>query len=110
MGIYPAKFGLFGFATISRHKRLIKRQVGPDLGCLWDLSSQEGLKVGVFNVPGTYPAYPLNGFMVCGFPVPPGKDWAYPRHLMKRLDKGVGRYAIDGPLTKPSEMRGAEKA
>ena len=109
-GKNPAKIGLFGFATISRDKRLIKRQMGPDIGCLWDLSSQKGLKVGVFNVPGTYPAYPLNGFMVCGFPVPPGKDWAYPRNLMKRLDKAVDRYEVDVPLTKPSEMRGGEKA
>lgn len=109
-GKNPAKIGIFGFATIGRDKRLIKRQVGPELGCIWDLSSQNGLKVGVFNVPGTYPAYPLNGFMVCGFPVPPGKDWAYPRYLMKRLDKAVDGYEVDVPLTKPSEMRGGEKA
>jgi len=109
-GKNPAKIGLFGFATISRDKRLIKRQAGPDIGCIWDLSSQQGFKVGVFNVPGTYPAYPLNGFMVCGFPVPPGKDWAYPRDLMKRLDRAVDGYEVDVPLTKPSEMRGGEKA
>src|SRR5712664_3128066 len=58
-GKNPAKIGLFGFATISRDRRLIKRQAGPDIGCIWDLASQQGLKVGVFNVPGTYPAYPL---------------------------------------------------
>jgi len=109
-GKNPAKIGLFGFATIGRDRRLIKRQAGPDIGCIWDLASQQGLKVGVFNVPGTYPSYPLNGFMVCGFPVPPGKDWAYPRDLMKRLDKAVDGYEVDVPLTKPSEMRGGEKA
>jgi predicted AlkP superfamily phosphohydrolase/phosphomutase len=109
-GKNPAKIGLFGFATISRDKHLIKRQAGPDLGSIWDVASQQGLKVGVFNVPGTYPSYPLNGFMVCGFPVPPGKEWAYPHTLMKRLDKAVDGYEVDVPLTKPSEMRGGEKA
>src|SRR5437899_998459 len=104
-GKNPAKIGLFGFATISRDKRLIKRQAGPDLGCLWDLSSQEGLKVGVFNVPGTYPAYPLNGFMVCGFPVPPGKDWAYPRNLMKRPNKAPCPFQLPSTLTNIFDLK-----
>jgi len=77
---------------------------------LWDTSGKAGLKVGVFNVPGTYPPYPVNGFMVSGFPTPPGKAWAYPGEVMKRLDQAVDGYEIDVPLTKPSEMRGGEEA
>ncbi|HZD13499.1 MAG TPA: alkaline phosphatase family protein, partial [Candidatus Binatus sp.] len=109
-GKNPAKIGLFGFATISRDRHLVKHQAGPDIGCIWDIASQNGLRVGVFNVPGTYPPYPLNGFMVCGFPVPPRKKWAYPDDLMGKLDKTVGNYEVDVPLTKPSEMRGGEEA
>ena len=77
---------------------------------MWDTSGKAGLKVGVFNVPGTYPPYPVNGFMVSGFPTPPGKAWAYPGEVMKRLDQAVDGYEIDVPLTKPSEMRGGEEA
>jgi len=48
--------------------------------------------------------------MVSGFPTPPGKTWAYPKDVMKRLDQAVDGYEIDVPLTKPSEMRGGEEA
>jgi predicted AlkP superfamily phosphohydrolase/phosphomutase len=68
------------------------------------------MKVGVFNVPGTYPPYPVNGFMVSGFPVPPRAVWSYPRELMNELNHAVGRYEIDIPLTKPSELKGGENA
>ena len=77
---------------------------------MWDTCGKAGFKVGVFNVPGTYPPYPVNGFMISGFPTPPGKAWAYPRDVMKRLDQAVNGYEIDVPLTKPSEMRGGEEA
>jgi predicted AlkP superfamily phosphohydrolase/phosphomutase len=48
--------------------------------------------------------------MVSGFPTPPGKTWAYPKHLMKQLDRAVDGYEIDVPLTKPSDMKGGETA
>src|SRR3989441_11436674 len=48
--------------------------------------------------------------MVSGFPTPPGKAWAYPKDLMKRLDQTLHGYEIDVPLTKPSEMSGGEEA
>ncbi len=109
-GKNPAKIGVFGFVSIGRNGRLVKARTGPDLGCIWDLCSQKGLKVGVFNVPGTYPPYSVNGFMVCGFPVPVGKSWAYPASLMKKLDRAVDGYEVDVPLTKPSDMKGGEAA
>ncbi len=109
-GKNPARIGLFGFATIDRQHHLVKRSLDSSSGLVWDACSKNGLRVGVFNVPGTYPPSPLNGFMVCGFPVPPGKDWAYPRDLMQRLDKEVSGYEVDVPLTKPSDMKGGENA
>ena len=109
-GKNPAKIGLFGFSYIGRDRKLKHGRTTPDIGCFWDICSNRGLKVGVFNVPGTYPAYPVNGFMVCGFPVPTRAAWAYPKTLMKRLDKAVGGYEIDVPVTKPSDLKGGEEA
>src|SRR5438094_9878873 len=48
--------------------------------------------------------------MVSGFPTPPGKTWAYPKEVMRRLEKAVDGYEVDVPLTKPSEMKGGEEA
>jgi predicted AlkP superfamily phosphohydrolase/phosphomutase len=108
-GKNPAKIGVFGFSYIGRDRRLKQGRTTPELGCIWDLCSRKGLRVGVFNVPGTFPPYPLNGFMVSGFPTPPGKTWANPEDLMRRLDASVDGYEIDVPLTKPSELRGGEE-
>ncbi len=109
-GKNPAKIGIWGFISIGRDRKVKTGRTTPDIGCIWDLASKAGLKTGVFNIPGTYPPYPVNGFMVSGFPTPPGKTWAEPEELMKRLDRSLGGYEIDVPLTKPSEMRGGEKA
>ena len=109
-GKNPAKIGVWGFLSIGPDRQLHHGRTTEEIGCLWDTCGKAGLKVGVFNIPGTYPPYPVNGFMVSGFPTPPGKVWAYPRDLMKRLDQAVDGYEIDVPLTKPSEMRGGEEA
>src|SRR5712692_5546651 len=109
-GKNPAKIGIWGFISIGPDRKVRIGHTTPDIGCLWDICSRSGLKVGVFNIPGTYPPYQVNGFMVSGFPTPPGKTWADPPSLMKKLNSAVDGYEVDVPLTKPSEMRGGEKA
>jgi predicted AlkP superfamily phosphohydrolase/phosphomutase len=109
-GKNPARIGNLGFIYIGKDLQIRHGKTTPDMGCIWDICSKAGLRVGVFNVPGTYPPYPLNGFMVSGFPIQPGKAWSYPVGLMKKLDSAVGGYEADVPLAKPSEMKGGEKA
>jgi predicted AlkP superfamily phosphohydrolase/phosphomutase len=109
-GKNPARIGIFGFTYIGRDRQLKFGRTTPDIGCFWDICSEKGMKVGVFNVPGTYPPYPVNGFMVSGFPVPTRKVWSSPASLMDKIDSAVGGYEIDVPLTKPTEMKGGEKA
>src|SRR5215831_12839140 len=57
-GKNPARIGLFGFATIDRQHHLVKRSLDSSSGLVWDACSKNGLRVGVFNVPGTYPPSP----------------------------------------------------
>ena len=109
-GKNPAKIGNLGFVYIGRDLQIKHGKTTPDMKCIWDICSNAGLTVGVFNIPGTHPPYPVNGFMVSGFPIPPGKAWSYPATLMKKLDSAVGGYEVDVPLAKPSEMKGGEKA
>jgi predicted AlkP superfamily phosphohydrolase/phosphomutase len=106
----PAKIGNLGFIYIDRNLQIRHGSTTPDMRCIWDICSDAGLTVGVFNVPGTHPPYPVNGFMVAGFPVHLRESWSYPASLMKRLDSAIGGYEVDVPLTKPSEMRGGEVA
>jgi predicted AlkP superfamily phosphohydrolase/phosphomutase len=49
---------------------------------LWDILGDAGMKVGSINVPMTYPAVNVNGFMISGFETPgPDSDFVFPREL-----------------------------
>lgn len=109
-GKNPARIGNLGFIYVGRDLQVKHGKTTPSMGCIWDICSQADLRVGVLNVPGTFPPYPVNGFMVSGFPVQPGKAWSYPAGLMQELDSALGGYEADIPLAKPSEMRGGEEA
>jgi len=40
----------------------------------WDAAGDAGMKVAIIGVPATYPAWPVNGVMVSGFPAPAGGE------------------------------------
>ncbi len=62
---------------------------------LWMLLSDAGRKVGVMNVPLTYPPEEVNGFFITGLLTPRDcSDWAYPRELIDELGAKVGPYLI----------------
>ena len=53
---------------------------------IFDLLSQRGLHVGAFNIPLTYPAWPINGVMVSGPMTPdPRRAYTYPPELADKL-------------------------
>jgi predicted AlkP superfamily phosphohydrolase/phosphomutase len=63
---------------------------------LWRLVSNSGKKVGVMNVPMTYPAEAVNGVFLSGLDSP-GIDgnFAYPRRLMEEINQHVGGYILE---------------
>jgi len=63
---------------------------------IWRILSQASKKVGVINVPMTFPAEQLNGFLLAGFDCP-GTDvagFAYPPDLSKEIAENCGEYII----------------
>jgi predicted AlkP superfamily phosphohydrolase/phosphomutase len=59
---------------------------------LWDVAGQAGLRVGIVNVPLTYPPRPVNGFLISGMLTPPSaQQFTYPPELAETLPN----YAID---------------
>ncbi len=53
----------------------------------WKVLNTHEKKVGLINIPLTYPPQKVNGFMVSGMLVPAGsKDYTYPPELAARLD------------------------
>jgi predicted AlkP superfamily phosphohydrolase/phosphomutase len=63
---------------------------------LWRLVSDTGKKVGVMNVPMTYPAEAVNGIFLSGLDSPGiDSNFAHPRDLMDEINQQVGGYILE---------------
>lgn len=63
----------------------------------WQVASHRGKKVGVINVPMSYPADAVNGFMISGLDTPGShvRGWTFPSDLMEQLPQELGKYTIE---------------
>jgi predicted AlkP superfamily phosphohydrolase/phosphomutase len=80
-GKNPGKHGIFDFTRRdweSYRMRILRRPSEP---AFWSILSQRGYRVGVINVPQTYPPESVNGFMVTGLGTPSDKTFTYPPEL-----------------------------
>ncbi|MFI5042320.1 MAG: alkaline phosphatase family protein [Acidimicrobiales bacterium] len=66
---------------------------------VWDLAGQGGKRVGVVNVPPSYPLRPVPGFIVGCLLTPPGAPFTAPLEVAGEL----GPYRIDVPA--PRDLR-----
>jgi predicted AlkP superfamily phosphohydrolase/phosphomutase len=74
---------------------------------LWEIIGEEGKKVGIFNVPLTYPPKPLNGFLVSGFDTPSTKVcFTYPDSLSGEIRSRIKDYVLSN---REAYTRGTER-
>ena len=93
-GCNPEKHGLFDFTYRKKdtYEQIPYNSRDSKCETLWKILGREGKKVGVLNVPGTYPVDKVNGFMVTGLPTPEEKeDYTYPKNLLFELRKELGK-------------------
>jgi predicted AlkP superfamily phosphohydrolase/phosphomutase len=63
---------------------------------LWRILSDCGKRVGVVNLPFTYPPERVNGFIVSGMDAPSiNSDYTYPKELKDELAAETGEYIIE---------------
>lgn len=88
-GTNPGKHGVYDFGRlIGEDYTAFVPTNGADVNgrSLWRLLSDAGLSSGVVNMPMTYPAEAINGFIVAGIPYPGGSPRvAYPSGLLADL-------------------------
>lgn len=102
-GKNPGKHGIYEFyeyLPASYNIRFINsRQRNGE--SLWRILSQFDKKVGVVNVPMTYPAEKINGFMIAGLDSPSVKSegFTYPAMLYDTLHQEIGDYILEPGLT-----------
>jgi predicted AlkP superfamily phosphohydrolase/phosphomutase len=90
-GVHPGQHGVFGFMRSqpnSYHTRLVS-SADVKIPFFWEVLSQHGYRVGILNMPMTYPPRPVNGWLVCGLMTPSSAaTFTYPpelgMHLLKR--------------------------
>jgi predicted AlkP superfamily phosphohydrolase/phosphomutase len=89
-GKHPGNHGLFGFDQPSLGgyggaARLVTSQAIAGQ-TIFDYASRAGLRVAAIRVPMTYPAWPINGVMISGYPSPEGgSSYTYPRELCRTI-------------------------
>jgi len=67
----------------------------------WDVLSERGYSVGVFNYPMLYPPYDVDGFMVSGLASPEDRTITVPDSLAAELDDAADGYRIKVPYADP---------
>lgn len=102
-GKNPGKHGLFEFyEPIPNTYDVRFVQGGMRRGkSLWAILSEWGKRVGVINVPMTYPAEKVNGFVLAGLdaPGPESPGFCYPAGLLQELQSRFGKYILEPGLT-----------
>lgn len=100
-GKNPGKHGVYDFFQRKEdgYDVFIVRNNLPALGTIFRYLSESGYRVGVFNVPMTYPPEPVNGFMVSGLGAPDNHRYTYPPDLVEQLK--AQNYTINNPPFMP---------
>ena len=108
-GVNPGKHGIFEFYTLkedSYNTRLVS-SIDRQTPALWNLLNQYGLRVGVLNVPTTYPPDPIDGWMISGMMGAPtfGKAACFPPELANEIDELGIPYPMERRVRKSARGR-----
>lgn len=98
-GVNPGKHGIYWFGDYIRHSYEYSyiNASYRNADTLWDMMSAAAKRVGIMNVPISYPAEEVNGFLIAGLDAPRAEDerFTYPPGLLSELYDQVGEYIIE---------------
>lgn len=86
-GLSPAQTGIYDAVRTSpgSYDRIPTNLNGFRGAPIWNWANRFGRRAGVLNVPMTYPASPLEGYMISGFDSPnSASDIAYPESILDK--------------------------
>ncbi len=106
-GKNPTHHGVFDFFDPASPDLDVPRLVSAaDIqgATLWDYLTAHGVRLGVLNVPLTYPARPVHGFLVPGLLSPVEGGHAQPPNLLEPYRDHLGAYRLTpGRLFRPGD-------
>ncbi len=89
-GVNPGKHGIFGFTLgNAQRKEGLVRLDRVQAPAMWNAANAQGARVGLFNIPMTYPPPVVDGWSVSGMLTPEGggetpQDFTYPESVAPR--------------------------
>lgn len=95
-GQNPGKVGHFGYIKKLKNSYDFDvkiRDVFSKITPFWKRLNEKGIKVGIVNIPYTFPPQKTDKFMVCiaeSFHIPKGKNSCYPKQLESEIIKNLG--------------------
>ena len=113
-GVNPGKHGIFGFTlgNVQQNRGLVRldKVTAP---AIWNAANAQGKKIGLFNIPMTYPAPPVDGWSVSGMLTPEGggqtpENFTYPESLRDELIRVSGSYEIDIDVNYDEDWKSTE--
>lgn len=98
-GVNPGRHRIFGFfeSQVDEYGIWFQNLNDVKVPTLWEYAQAHGRRTVSINLPGTFPAPPLNGVMVSGFIATDLQRSVYPRMLLPALEK-LG-YLLDLPCS-----------
>ena len=95
-GMNPGDNGVFDFYRWDKNRKTHHVVSSRDLALtIWDMAGRQGKKVGLLNVPMTYPPKPVNGYMITGIMTPSlDSPFTYPAGLGQELLSAVPAYQL----------------
>jgi predicted AlkP superfamily phosphohydrolase/phosphomutase len=96
-GMNPGKTGIYDFLYRKEGTYRFPPVNASQRGgtTIWQYLSDEGHRVGVVNLPMSYPVEPINGFMISGWMTPyAATDYIHPPELAQELEREIGHYRI----------------
>lgn len=97
-GTNPGKHGIFDFFGLRRgsYHFQVNNSTLRKAESLWSIISRNGKKVGIMNIPVTYPVEKVNGFMISGLGTPSTKStFTYPEDLHQEILSKIGSYILN---------------
>ena len=87
-GLNPGKHGVFDFVRRDKDDYQLRVVQANEIKgtSLWKLLGQQGVQVGVMNVPMTYPPEPVNGYLISGLGTPDFVPYTSPPELTEELN------------------------
>ena len=100
-GRNPGKHGVFGFYAAGKESYETAMVTGAAIKArkMWEYLDDE--RVGLVDIPLTYPPEPVNGCMISGWPVPSDDSvFTHPPELHTEIIREIGDYMLDRTLAR----------